>query len=137
MAAHRMVWHKGLQRCALLTRKLGLAVTQFLTRLRYHDPKLFQLLGGRKAMIESPLLNELKAEWTRDLKAEWTRRDILKILEARFGIAARALEAELKTVRRGSARRPSFACRHVSHARVLPKKGVALKPEGGGEKGHH
>ena len=25
MAAHRMVWHKGLQRCAQLTRKLGLA----------------------------------------------------------------------------------------------------------------
>jgi hypothetical protein len=83
-----------------------LAVTQFLTRLRYHDPKLFQLLGGRKAMIESPLLDELKAEWTRELKAEWTREAkaewtreaILKILEARFGIAARALEAELKTV---------------------------------------
>src|SRR5208337_3732571 len=79
-----------------------LAVTQFLTRLRYHDPKLFQLLGGRKAMIESPLLeellDELKAEWTRELKAEWTRKDILKFLEARFGIAARALEAELKTV---------------------------------------
>jgi len=33
-----------------------LAVTQFLARLRYHGPKLFQLLGGRKAMIESPLL---------------------------------------------------------------------------------
>src|SRR5271157_1775291 len=75
-----------------------LAVTQFLTRLRYHDPKLFQLLGGRKAMIESPLLEELKAEWTRELKAEWTREAILKFLEARFGIAARALEAELKTV---------------------------------------
>ena len=30
-----------------------LAVTQLLARLRYHDPKLFQLLGGRKAMIES------------------------------------------------------------------------------------
>ena len=26
MAAHRMVWHKGLQRCAQLTRKLGLEV---------------------------------------------------------------------------------------------------------------
>ena len=25
MAAHRKLWHKGLQRCALLTRKLGLA----------------------------------------------------------------------------------------------------------------
>jgi hypothetical protein len=24
MAAHRKLWHKGLQRCALLTRKLGL-----------------------------------------------------------------------------------------------------------------
>jgi hypothetical protein len=71
-----------------------LAVTQFLARLRYHDPKLFQLLGGRKAMIESPLLDELKAEWAR----ETTRKDILKFLEARFGIAPRALEAELKTV---------------------------------------
>jgi hypothetical protein len=79
-----------------------LAVTQFLTRLRYHDPKLFQLLGGRKAMIESPLLDELKAEWTREATREatreTTRKNILKILEARFGIAARALEAELKTV---------------------------------------
>ncbi len=49
-------------------------------------------------MIESPLLEELleelKAEWTR----ETTRKAILKFLEARFGIAARALEAELKTV---------------------------------------
>ena len=26
MAAHRKLWHKGLQRCALLTRKLGLEV---------------------------------------------------------------------------------------------------------------
>ena len=29
-----------------------LAVTQFLARLRYDDPKLFQILGGRKAMSE-------------------------------------------------------------------------------------
>ncbi len=75
-----------------------LAVTQFLTRLRYHDPKLFQLLGGRKAMIESPLLEELKVEWTREAARETTRKNILKILEARFGIAAQALDAELKTV---------------------------------------
>jgi hypothetical protein len=72
-----------------------LAVTQFLTRLRYHDPKLFQLLGGRKAMIESPLLEELKAEWTREVARETSRKNILKCLEARFGIAARALEAEV------------------------------------------
>jgi hypothetical protein len=42
-----------------------LAVTQVLAGLRYNDPRLFQLLGGRKAMIESPVLQELKAEWTR------------------------------------------------------------------------
>src|SRR5271157_4642520 len=29
MAAHRKLWHKGLQRCALLTRKLGLEVRRF------------------------------------------------------------------------------------------------------------
>jgi hypothetical protein len=43
-----------------------LAVTQFLARLRYNDTRLFEILGGRKAMIESPLLQELKAEWTQE-----------------------------------------------------------------------
>jgi hypothetical protein len=71
-----------------------LAVTQFLARLRYDDPRLFQILGGRRAMIESPLLDELKAEWTRETE----RRAILKFLEARFGADARALETELKTI---------------------------------------
>jgi len=62
--------------------------------LRYHDPRLFQILGGRRAMIESPLLDELKAEWTR----ETSRRNLLKILDARFGPAAGALEEELKEI---------------------------------------
>jgi hypothetical protein len=35
-----------------------LAVTQVLTGLRYNDPKLFHLLGGREAMLESPVLQE-------------------------------------------------------------------------------
>ena len=39
-----------------------LAVTQFLAHLNYNDPRLFQVLGGRKAMIESPVLRELMAE---------------------------------------------------------------------------
>ena len=33
-----------------------LAVSRSTAVLRYNDPKLFQLLGGRKAMIESPVL---------------------------------------------------------------------------------
>lgn len=39
-----------------------LAVTQVLTGLRYSDPKLFHLLGGRKTMIESPVLREFVRE---------------------------------------------------------------------------
>ena len=45
-------------------------------------------------MIESPLLDELKAEWI----VETRRRDILEILEGRFGAVTPALEAELKSV---------------------------------------
>ena len=43
-----------------------LAVAQVLAGLRYNDPRLFQLLGGREAMIESPVLQQLKDEWTRE-----------------------------------------------------------------------
>ena len=49
-------------------------------------------------MIESPLLDELKAEWTLEVRRETTRGAILKFLEGRFGPTARSLEAELKTI---------------------------------------
>jgi hypothetical protein len=49
-----------------------------------------RLLGGREAMIESPILKELIADSR--------RKDIIKFLVARFGTEARALEAELKVV---------------------------------------
>ena len=39
-----------------------LASTQALAGLQYNEVGLFQLLGGRNAMIESPVLQELKAE---------------------------------------------------------------------------
>jgi len=67
-----------------------LAVTQFLARLRYNDPKAFQILGGRKAMIESPLVEELKAEWTRE--------KVIDVLVARFGAKAEALETQLNAI---------------------------------------
>jgi hypothetical protein len=71
-----------------------LAVTQFLARLRYNDPKLFQILGGRKAMIESPLMQELKEEWTREAVIE----DLMAVLVGRFGTKAQALETEIKAI---------------------------------------
>jgi hypothetical protein len=39
-----------------------LAVRQILAGLRYNDSRLFQLLGGRVAMIESPVPEESVTE---------------------------------------------------------------------------
>jgi hypothetical protein len=75
-----------------------LAVTQVLARLRYNDPKLFQILGGRKAMIESPLLKELKAEWTQEAKVEAKIEVLMTFLVGRFGSKAKALETEIKGI---------------------------------------
>jgi hypothetical protein len=67
-----------------------LAVTQVLASLRYDDPGLFQLLGGRKAMIESPVLQRLLRETRQE--------DIVRVLVARFRIAAPDVEAELNSI---------------------------------------
>ncbi len=60
------------------------------TALVYNNPKLFQILGGRKAIIESPLLQELIAERTRET--------LITFLVARFGSKAQSLESELKAI---------------------------------------
>lgn len=62
-------------------RKNLLAVIQVLAALRYNEPRLLGILGGREVMIESPVLQELKAEWTADAKAE----AVLRVLEGRLG----------------------------------------------------
>jgi hypothetical protein len=67
-----------------------LAVTQFLARLNYNDPKLFQVLGGRRAMIESPLLKELIAETT--------QKALIEVLVGRFGPEARSLRPTLRAI---------------------------------------
>jgi hypothetical protein len=71
-----------------------LAVTQVLAGLRYNDPKLLQLLGGRKAMIESPVLKEFIAENTR----ETLRKAISGFLVGRFGPSARRLQRSLELI---------------------------------------
>ena len=45
-------------------------------------------------MIESPVLQELKDEWTREAK----RTDVLEILVIRFGTEAEGLKAELDAI---------------------------------------
>ena len=83
-----------------------LAVLQILASLRYNDRKLLELLGGRHAMIESPVLRELREEWTLEGKREGKiegkiegeRAAIAKVLEARWGVAPPDAEAELKRI---------------------------------------
>jgi hypothetical protein len=50
-----------------------LAVTQVLTHLRYNDPELLTILGGRQVMLESPLIDELFVEKYGELLAQRTR----------------------------------------------------------------
>jgi hypothetical protein len=60
-------------------------------------------------MIESPVLQELKAEWTREAAREaaleTTRGTIIEVLVARFGPEAQQLRAELEVIKDGTALR--------------------------------
>jgi hypothetical protein len=53
-----------------------LAVAQVLAQLKFPQPEMLALLGGRQVMIESPLLQQLKVEWWQEA--------ILDILKSRF-----------------------------------------------------
>jgi hypothetical protein len=73
-----------------------LAVSQVLTKLRFPDPQLLALFGGRQIMIDSPLIRELVAENTQQTKHE----DLVRFLEGRFGAVPDALAARIKSVRK-------------------------------------
>lgn len=80
-----------------------LAVTRFLLPLRYHKGsellgRLRDLLGGRKAMIESPLYQEIVEESERKGETKARRQDILKLLVIRFGDSANDLKVEMEAV---------------------------------------
>jgi hypothetical protein len=87
-----------------------LAVTQVLTYLRYNDVGLLTILGGRKVMLESPLIDELVMEKYGELLTEKTREAaretacetahqyIVTFLEARFGDVPRDLAEEIESV---------------------------------------
>jgi hypothetical protein len=70
------------------------AVTQVLAGLRYNDLALLAILGGRKAMIESPVLIELLEERERDT-LHW---GILRILGRRFGTVPDALATQVRAI---------------------------------------
>ncbi len=82
------------------------AVSQVLAGLRYDDESLIHLLGGRKAMIESPVLQKLKKEWTEEAASKAAHEArvqyITRILNSRFGSCPRAIQSKLNATRDGS-----------------------------------
>ena len=71
-----------------------LAVTQVLAYLRYNDVGLLTILGGRKVMLESPLIDELVMEKVRAT----AQRGIRTVLEARFGDVPPELVEQIELV---------------------------------------
>jgi hypothetical protein len=67
-----------------------LAVSQVLAHLRYNDPKLLGLFGGRDAMPQFPLIQEIVAERM--------HKDLLKFLTARFGPVPQDVATALRAV---------------------------------------
>jgi hypothetical protein len=73
-----------------------LAVTAVLAQLRFPNPEVLTLLlGGRQAMIESPLLKEVEKRGRMD----GFRRAIEKLLALRFGSVPEELSAKLHSIR--------------------------------------
>jgi hypothetical protein len=68
-----------------------LAVSQVLAGLRFPDPQLLALLGGKQAMIESPVLKEIVAEKLQEA--------IVRILATRFGEVPAEVITRLRRLR--------------------------------------
>jgi hypothetical protein len=67
-----------------------LAVSQVLAPLRFPNPELVNLLGGRQAMIESPVLVKMMAERAHKM--------ILAVLKGRFGSVPRDVTKHLNSI---------------------------------------
>jgi hypothetical protein len=67
-----------------------LIVSQVMTGLRFPDPALLSLRGGQEPMIESPLLQKMRAETL--------HKGILAILKARFGSVPRNVAKHLRDI---------------------------------------
>jgi hypothetical protein len=102
-----------------------LVATQFLLPLRYNQDqalleRLLALLGGRQAVIESPLYQEIVEEAERKGETKARQEDIMDVLKTRFGPAAKDLEVELKAVefdRLGALHKFAVKCRNLASFR--------------------
>jgi predicted transposase YdaD len=88
-----------------------LAVTQVFARLHFDKPEWLEILGGRKAMIESPLIQEIVEESERAGRIKAT----VEFLEARFGAVTPTVTAGLQQVKE-----EEKLARLTRHAAVCP-----------------
>ena len=71
-----------------------LASAQVLSKLRYNDQALLEILGGQTIMIESPLLQELASK----AEARGAQRIILAMLGEKFGAVPTAVDQTLSAI---------------------------------------
>ncbi|MCI0699517.1 MAG: hypothetical protein L0241_00330 [Planctomycetia bacterium] len=71
-----------------------MAVTQILAGLAFPDKRFLDLFGGAEAMIESPVLDEVKAL----IRVRAIRENILAVLETRLGSVPVERVAPLQTI---------------------------------------
>jgi hypothetical protein len=67
-----------------------LAIAQVMTQLRFADPALLSLFGGKQMMLESPLIQQLKAESIHEV--------ILTLLKDRFRTVPRDVTKQLRKI---------------------------------------
>jgi hypothetical protein len=82
------------QQAPAAERQNFLAVTQVMARLRYNEPGLLAILGGKAMVIESPLIQELMEEREREVYHKAT----LAILQTRFGTIPADLSDRVRAI---------------------------------------
>jgi hypothetical protein len=72
-----------------------LAVAQVFAKLHFDRPEWLDILGGRQAMIESPLIQEIVEESRREGQVEL----VLGILQDKFGPVGATIQAGLAQIK--------------------------------------
>lgn len=75
-----------------------LAVSQVMARLRYNDPGLLALFGGRQVFNDSPLIQELLAERQAETRSKTLHESILWFLTDRFGAVPPEMADRLQAI---------------------------------------
>lgn len=94
-------------------------LTHLVAGVEYNDSTLFQLPGGREAIVKIglPTLREMIDESKRETLREAKIKDLMTVLVARVGSHAEALENMLKTI--GDRARSKELLKHAAKCRTL------------------